>query len=693
MKKNLIIFILLFVSSYTNATSKNFKGLSDDNWATQLARLYVGGEYKLVATNTFEYFRYKNEESRDGYSKIKVHEEDGSVSGMLWDYLNKKSAWKTIDYPCSLSEAKIYYYGALAFNNLANEAWGQNEQQILHFDNDKLYNINCCRIAYDYMAYIFSYLCLDYLLTEIDWYKKYNTQIEAKQIFLYYNMALELQSIITLYDTKYYNCPGGLIYAVKDIYGSVFYLALAQEPIKSLNKLQRLKKDVANFKKNRTDLFESKIDEILFDIRINKGQEGYAYTDSYIPYITSELRSMNQTTTDSLRVIQAYKLQKMFAVLSSSNNYLYTLSNKKERPKLILQNFNAMIAYSIADLYTRGANQYKDYRNTDWVELKKHLNPHDYCIQFFEATNGDDSWLLGYVISGSMREPQLKYFGHSYWSEKDAFDDLLPNAKRIFYTGLNTMELQDAEKSDVKIHRLQSLAELCMPNNSYKTNTQNLIIADLNYFCDSSSYATEKGMADLLGNFQEDKSIINYLQSLFVSQWKVMTGDTITKKSIIDLSGGTYNVLHISTHGLYDENAELFYNYIDPANANTGVNTLKSIYLALSDYNSNKYNRITANEISKLDLTNVGLVFLSACESGSGNINGQRVSSLAKSFHIAGVRNVIAFIGSISESDANAFTREFYKKLAEGFSYHDAFYQAKAMFPNFKNDVKIIMWE
>lgn len=80
-----------------------------------------------------------------------------------------------------------------------------------------------------------------------------------------------------------------------------------------------------------------------------------------------------------------------------------------------------------------------------------------------------------------------------------------------------------------------------------------------------------------------------------------------------------------------------------------------------------------ANEIYDLNLKNVSLVTISACESGLGRIAaGDEVLGFPRSFLTAGARGVISSLWPVSDESTEVLMTTFYKSLASGTAAADA---------------------
>ena len=72
-------------------------------------------------------------------------------------------------------------------------------------------------------------------------------------------------------------------------------------------------------------------------------------------------------------------------------------------------------------------------------------------------------------------------------------------------------------------------------------------------------------------------------------------------------------------------------------------------------------------EVSLLNLQGTGLVILSACDSGSGEVkNGEGVMSLLRAFRIAGAETVLASHWKVNDKSTNALMTEFVRRWRAG---------------------------
>ena len=72
----------------------------------------------------------------------------------------------------------------------------------------------------------------------------------------------------------------------------------------------------------------------------------------------------------------------------------------------------------------------------------------------------------------------------------------------------------------------------------------------------------------------------------------------------------------------------------------------------------------TGESLIDLDLSGLELAFLSACETGLGDVaDGEGVFCLQRAFHVAGARNVVASLWKVDDAVTAALVGEFYRRL------------------------------
>ena len=87
---------------------------------------------------------------------------------------------------------------------------------------------------------------------------------------------------------------------------------------------------------------------------------------------------------------------------------------------------------------------------------------------------------------------------------------------------------------------------------------------------------------------------------------------------------------------------------------------------------------LTADEISRLDLSNTKLVVLSACETARGKIDPvEGVLGLQRAFKKAGAQTIVMSLWKVPDESTSILMTEFYRNLMDGIEIHQALKNAE----------------
>ena len=96
---------------------------------------------------------------------------------------------------------------------------------------------------------------------------------------------------------------------------------------------------------------------------------------------------------------------------------------------------------------------------------------------------------------------------------------------------------------------------------------------------------------------------------------------------------------------------------------------------------------LTAKELSKLDLSNLNLAILSACQTGLGEIVGDGVFGLQRGFKKAGAQTLLMSLWKVDDTATLLLMTEFYNKLINGNSKKQSLYKAQQYLRTYQNGV------
>lgn len=142
---------------------------------------------------------------------------------------------------------------------------------------------------------------------------------------------------------------------------------------------------------------------------------------------------------------------------------------------------------------------------------------------------------------------------------------------------------------------------------------------------------------------------------------------------------GKHRWLHLATHGFYAHSStpaslggENVPNGKNTPNQPRGIGGyhpgfLSGVVLAGANQSVDPALNdgiLTALEVAELDLRNVDLAVLSACETGLGQlVSGEGALGLQRSFHLAGARTVVASLWQVPDQPTSALMEKFYANL------------------------------
>lgn len=266
---------------------------------------------------------------------------------------------------------------------------------------------------------------------------------------------------------------------------------------------------------------------------------------------------------------------------------------------------------------------------------------------------------------------------------------LLPNMERIsdnynMYRLTSTRLLAEDKKKE-KLNNIVLFGGL-----NYDLSREKLIAESRKKGIDSiKSYRAvdldsyRYGVAYLPGTKDEVENIVQLINYTKNFKSEVITGDKGTEEAFRDLEGKNIDIIHLATHGFFwsDETAKkrsyvnfltnaVTQSYEDKALLRSGL-FFSGANIGLSgeqlpdDVDDGV---ITAQELSAMNLGNVDMVVMSACQSGLGETTGEGVFGLQRGFKLAGANSLLMSLWKVDDEATKILMTEFYKNLIKGHS-------------------------
>lgn len=91
---------------------------------------------------------------------------------------------------------------------------------------------------------------------------------------------------------------------------------------------------------------------------------------------------------------------------------------------------------------------------------------------------------------------------------------------------------------------------------------------------------------------------------------------------------------------------------------------------------------LTARELSSMNLGNVDMVVMSACESGLGAISGEGVFGLQRGFKLAGAKSLLMSLWKVDDKATKKLMIEFYRHYLLGMTKRESLYLAQQSLRN-----------
>ncbi|MCM1355528.1 MAG: CHAT domain-containing protein [Staphylococcus sp.] len=156
----------------------------------------------------------------------------------------------------------------------------------------------------------------------------------------------------------------------------------------------------------------------------------------------------------------------------------------------------------------------------------------------------------------------------------------------------------------------------------------------------------------------------------------VRTGVDCMEENFKDLSGNARKVIHIATHGYYGDQNGLGNFDLKKSMRESGL-AFNGAAVKENDLGDINDGRLTAAEISLLDLSDTDMVVMSACSTAKGSVTKEGVFGLQRGFKLAGVNTLVMSLWRVDDKATMDLMTTFYKGLAGGATKREALLKAQ----------------
>lgn len=174
----------------------------------------------------------------------------------------------------------------------------------------------------------------------------------------------------------------------------------------------------------------------------------------------------------------------------------------------------------------------------------------------------------------------------------------------------------------------------------------------------------------------------------------LISGNDATETSFKAMSGNAPTIVHIATHGKYWPKIEILddekliqasflknifgdYNFEDALSRSVLLFSGANYALHGQQVESENDGVLTAREISSLDLSNIDLLVLSACQTALGDLHEDGVFGLQRGFKKAGVNTILMSLWEVDDEATKELMICFYENLLKGSSKIEALKEAQ----------------
>jgi hypothetical protein len=362
-----------------------------------------------------------------------------------------------------------------------------------------------------------------------------------------------------------------------------------------------------------------------------------------------------------------------------------------------------------------------------WTDIRRNLTPGEGFIHFTEIQDNifeENTNCYAFIVTSEMSQPAIISLG-----KRSTIDEVLSTNEGLTIDRVNSIYSADGflynklwsplkpylsnldhmyiSKSGVvnfisfsalgieeenSIEYLSSVKELQNVKDSNPRDiARSVLYGGVNF--NKSNINLSKSRSAIYKNLPFTVDEINAIDSLMDSKnldATIYKGLNATETSFKNLEDKKPQTIHLATHGYYfdrDEDYRVFELLGDESNYDNPMLRSGLLFANYGYNNAADDGVLTAEEISRMNLSSTELIVLSACESALGDSRGEEgIFGLQRALKIAGVKNIVMSLWKVPDKETAILMEYFYEKYLEGTtvqkSLEFAQKQVKKEYPN-----------
>lgn len=251
------------------------------------------------------------------------------------------------------------------------------------------------------------------------------------------------------------------------------------------------------------------------------------------------------------------------------------------------------------------------------------------------------------------------YFSPDGFIHQLAIEYLMPDTTKTCYRLSSTRQLLQKRPAP-KMERALLCGGIEYDANIHPNNKNNDVVA---YRFLAPQTTTIKYLP---GTMEEVTSIYNTRTS---PNDTLIEGKTATDESFLKLLKQDYNVIHLATHGYFGGRIGI-YTDIKPLLNDDSMSKSGLLFagsantLTDKNFDENLFDGVlSAEELSKQDLSKTELIVLSACQTGLGHLTEDGIYGIQRGLKMAGANAMIVSLWNVNDYSGSLLMRYFYEEL------------------------------